>query len=158
MSHNAKRSEGYSHWQIVFPEMANTNGVMFGGKILAIMDMQAGVAGSLFCRSMITTVSIEAVDFLHPVQTGNRLETLARVVYVSKTSLVVKIDCYAENHLTGERRHCAAAYFNMVSIDSEGKPRPAPTLLIETDEDRREYEYAKSLRETALARRQQFKR
>jgi acyl-CoA hydrolase len=157
MSQHAQRSTVYSHWQIVFPEMANTHSVMFGGKLLAIMDMQAAVAGSLFCHSSITTVSIEAVDFLHPVYMGNRLETQAKIIFVSKTSLVVKIDCFTENHLTGDRLHSAVAYFNMVSINKDGKPQAAPTLLIETEEERMDFEKAKSLREFAIERRKQFK-
>ncbi len=157
MTQTAKHPKIYSHWQIVFPEMANTHGVMFGGKLLTIMDMQAGVAGSLYCQSAISTVSVEAVDFLHPVFMGNRLETVSRVVFVSKTSLVVKVTCFAENHLTGDRRHCATAFFNMVSINKEGKPQTAPTLLIETEEERQEAEKARLIREKAVERRKEYK-
>jgi acyl-CoA hydrolase len=157
MKPKPQKSKMYNHWQIVFPSLVNTHGTLFGGKMLEIMDMMAAIAGSLYCHSAITTVSIEAVDFVHPVYTGNRLETQARVVFVSKTSLIIKVECFAENHLTGERVFCARAYFNMVSLDKAGKPQAAAELLIETDEEKNDYEQAKLLKEISKQRRKQWK-
>ncbi len=158
MTQHAKKAEVYSHWQIVFPELANTRGVMFGGKILAIMDMEAAVAASLFCNSAIATISIEQVDFFQPVYVGNRMETRARVVFTGKSSLVVHVECYAEDHLSGDRRICAAAFFNMVPLNKEGKSHPAPALLIDSDIERKAFEKAKTVHALAVQRRKSEKK
>lgn len=157
MTEEKRKPVIYSHWQIVFPSMANTHGVMFGGKILEIMDMEAGVAASLYCQSAVATVSIEQVDFLQPVYVGNRLETQARVVLTAGSSVVVYLECYAEDHLAGTRRFCASAYFNMISLNKEGKPQNVPPLLVESNEEQNTFHKAKHIFDSAVQRRKQFK-
>ena len=59
----------------------------------------------------------------------------------------------AENLLTGEVRHAASAYLTYVAIDRQGRPTPVPSLVVETDEERRRFREAKSRREMRLAER-----
>lgn len=148
-----QKSTVHTHWQIVFPNLVNTHGAMFGGKILEIMDMMAGVAGSMYCRTAITTVSIEAVDFIAPVKSGNRLETQAKVVFTGRSSLMVKVACFVHDHLTGESRPCARGYFNMVSLGTNGKPMEVPELLTETEEERKDFDEARLYQTSAKERR-----
>lgn len=147
-----KKAIPVSSWHIVFPNDANPHGTMFGGKVMAIMDIQAGIAATQYARRAVVTASTEAVDFHTPVKVGDRLETIAKVVYVGKTSMVVKLDVYAENPISGKRKHCTTAYFNMVALDEDGAPASVPELLMETEEDRREWEQACHIKENALHR------
>ena len=153
MKSSPQNSTVHTHWQIVFPSLVNTHGAMFGGKILEIMDMMAAVAGSMYCHSAVTTVTIEAVDFMAPVKSGNRLETQAKVVFTGRSSLIVKVACFVHDHLTGESRPCARGYFNMVSLDTNGKPQEVPELLTETEEEKNNFEIARQYKASAKERR-----
>ena len=152
----AQRSLPLSSWHIAFPNDTNPHGTMFGGKVMAIMDIQAGIVATQYCHRMVVTASTEAVDFRNPVKVGDRLETIARVVYVGKTSMVVRIDAYAENPLSGKRKHCTTAYFNMVALDEDGAPTTIPPLIVETDEEKRDFELAKHIKEAATERKKRF--
>jgi acyl-CoA hydrolase len=126
---------------------------MFGGKLMAMMDIQAGIVASHYCHRVVVTASTEAVDFRHPIKVGDRVETIARIVFVGKTSMVVKVDAYAENPLSGKRKHCTTAYFNMVALDEDGVPTPVPPLTVESDEEKREFKLAEAIKHDALERR-----
>lgn len=141
-----------SSWHIAFPNDTNPHGTMFGGKVMAIMDIQAGIVASHYCHKIVVTASTEAVDFRNPVKVGDRLETIARVVFVGKTSLVVKIDAYSENPLSGKRKHCTTAFFNMVALDEDGMPTPIPPLIVETHEEKQDFELAQLIKHNALER------
>jgi acyl-CoA thioesterase YciA len=147
-----KKAEPLSSWHIVFPNDANPHGTMFGGKVMAILDIQAGIVASQYCRKAVVTASMEAVDFKNPVKVGDRLETISRVIFVGHTSLVVKIDAYAENPLSGKRKHCTTAYFNMVALDEDGTPTAIPPLVVETDEEKRDCDLAQLIKKNALDR------
>ncbi|RMG20668.1 MAG: acyl-CoA thioesterase [Methanobacteriota archaeon] len=151
-----KKAEIIRSWEIVFPNDANPHGTMFGGKLMAIMDKIAGIAAARYaCRSVVTA-STEAIVFKRPVKVGDRIQTIARVVYVGTTSMSIKVDVYAENPREGTRVHCTTARFNFVALDQEGKPTPVPPLLIETDEERKEYELAKFVKQQALERKKKI--
>lgn len=128
---------------------------MFGGKVMAILDIQAGIVATQYCRRAVVTASTEAVDFRTPVKVGDRLETIARVVFVGKTSLVIKIDAYAENPISGKRKHCTTAFFNMVALDEDGAPTAIPPLIVESDEEKHDFELAQLIKRNALERRKQ---
>jgi acyl-CoA thioesterase YciA len=148
----SKKANPLSSWHIVFPNDANPHGTMFGGKVMAILDIQAGIVASQYCRKAVVTASMEAVDFKNPVKVGDRLETISRVIFVGRTSLVVKIDAYAENPLSGKRKHCTTAYFNMVALDEDGTPTPIPPLIVATEEEKRDFELAQLIKQNALDR------
>ena len=147
-----QKSELLSSWREVFPDDANPMGTMFGGKIMAAMDIMSGIVASKFCNKIVVTASMEALDFRNPVIVGYRLEIIARVVYVGKTSMVVKTDVYSENPLYEERKHCTTAYFNMVALDENGKPTIVPQLLVETEQEKKDYELAKIIKQSAIER------
>ncbi|NUM80376.1 acyl-CoA thioesterase [bacterium] len=130
---------------------------MFGGKVMAIMDIQAGIVASQYCRKTVVTASTEAVDFKNPVRVGDRIETISRVVFVGRTSLVVKIDAYAENPLSGKRKHCTTAYFNMVALDEDGVPTAIPPLIVETEDEKREFRIAEHIKQDALERKKKIR-
>ncbi len=152
-----KRAETIRSWEIVFPNDANPVGTMFGGKLMAIMDKIAAIAASRYAERIAVTASTEAMDFKCPVKVGDRIQTFARVVWVGRTSLVVKVDVYAENPLTHKREHTTTAHFNFVALDEKGKPAPVPPLLLETEEDRREWEIAEIVKKKALERKERIR-
>ena len=145
-------SETIESWEIVFPNDANPLGTMFGGRLMAIMDKTAAIAASRYaCRSVVTA-STEAMDFISPVKVGDRIRTLAKVVWTGKTSMVVKVDVFAENPITHKKAHCTTAYFNFVALDESGRPAPVPPLKVQTEEEKHDYEIAEIVKRKALER------
>lgn len=154
-----KKSEPVSSWDIVFPNDTNPLGSMFGGKLMAIMDEMAGIAASRFCHRPSVTASTEAFIFKNPVKVGERIETIARVVRAGNTSMVVRVEVYAENPVkAGSRKQCTTAHFNMVAVDSEGKPTTVPALIVETEMEKQDLEVANIVKKQALIRKKQVQK
>ncbi|MBK9942085.1 MAG: acyl-CoA thioesterase [Kouleothrix sp.] len=138
---------------IVLPNQTNNFRTMFGGEVMAMMDRAAAIAALRFCRQPVVTASSERIDFRTPIHAGEIIEASARVIYVGRTSLIVRVHIYAEQALEGEKRICTTGYFSMVSIDSQGKARPVPHLLIADDLARAEQAVGEEIRRMIDARR-----
>lgn len=138
---------------IVLPNQTNNHGTMFGGEVMAMMDKAAAVAALRFCRRSLVTASSERIDFRTPIHSGEIIEAIARVIYVGRTSMIVRIHVYAEHPLLGERRNCTTGYFSMVAIDAQGEPAIVPRLLLEDDEARAEWAIGEEIRRMIDARR-----
>ena len=138
---------------IVLPNQTNNHGTMFGGEVLALMDKAAGIAAVRFCRQPVVTASTERIDFRTPIHAGEIIEATAKVIYVGRTSLIVRIHIYAEHPLIGERRVCTTGYFSMVAVDADGRPVPVPRLLLPDDEAQAEWDAGEEIRRVIDARR-----
>ena len=149
-----KKAETLSSWELVFPNDANPYGSMFGGRLMALMDKVGAMAGAAYAGTVVTTASTEAMDFLHPIRVGEQIEATARVVSVGRSSMVIKVDVYSDNILTGERHHCTRAHFNFVALDGAGRPTRVPPLLVETPEEKRALEIAGIVKQKAVMRKQ----
>ncbi len=141
--------------EIVFPSHANHHGTMFGGHLVAMMDRCAFLCGTEYCHRQIVTVAIDSIEFTQPVRQGQIVEFVARIVFVGRTSMVVKVAATSIDPLSGTRLECCTGYFTVVALDQEGKPVQVPALRLATDDDRREWEQAKRVREALLARRRE---
>lgn len=138
---------------IVLPNQTNNFGTMFGGEVMALMDKAAAIAGLRFCRQPLVTASSERIDFRTPIHAGDIIEAIARVIYVGRTSMIVRVHIYAEHPLKGDKRVCTTGYFSMVSIDPQGQPMPVPRLLLEDDTARAEWAIGQEIRRAIDARR-----
>ncbi len=138
---------------IVLPNQTNGHGTMFGGDVMALMDRAAAIAALRFCRTPVVTASTERIDFRTPIQAGEIIEAVSRVIYVGRTSLIVRIHIYAEHPLIGERRVCTTGYFSMVAVDDAGRPVPVPQLLLEDAEAQAEWHIGEEIRRVIDARR-----
>ncbi|MFZ5814820.1 MAG: acyl-CoA thioesterase [Bacillota bacterium] len=140
--------------EVVLPNDANPLGNMLGGRLLHLIDMAAAVAAIRHAGRPCVTASFDSVDFLTPVHVGEACILKGKVTWVGRTSLEVAVDVYAENLLTGNRRHTTTAFTTFVALDPvTGKPAPVPALEPETEEERRCFEEGKRRREERLARR-----
>ncbi len=138
---------------LVLPNQTNNYGTMFGGEVLALMDKAAGIAALQFCRQPVVTASTERIDFRTPIRSGEIIEAVARVIYVGRTSLIVRIHIYAEHPLSGDRRICTTGYFSMVAVDAAGHPVPVPRLLLEDEQARTEWAVGEEIRRVIDTRR-----
>jgi acyl-CoA hydrolase len=138
---------------IILPNQTNNYGTMFGGEVMALMDKAAAIAGLRFSRKPLVTASSERIDFRTPIQAGEIIEAIARVIYVGTTSMIVRVHIYAEHPLSGERRNCTTGYFSMVAVDAGGRPIAVPQLLLEDDAARAEWVVGEEIRRVIDARR-----
>jgi acyl-CoA hydrolase len=139
--------------QMMIPQDANPAGNVHGGVVVKIIDEAAGVVAARHARSNVVTASIDRLDLHTPVLVGDLLFFKASLNFVGRTSMEIGVRVEAENLLTGEVRHAASAYLTYVAIDRQGRPTPVPSLVVETDEERRRFREAKSRREMRLAER-----
>lgn len=138
---------------IVLPHQTNNFNTMFGGEVMAMMDKAAAIAGLRFCRQPLVTASSERIDFRTPIHAGEIIEAIARVIFVGRTSMIVRVHIYAEHPLQGDKRVCTTGYFSMVAVDAGGQPMPVPRLLLEDDAARAEWALGEEIRRVIDARR-----
>ncbi|RMG85828.1 MAG: acyl-CoA thioesterase [Candidatus Dadabacteria bacterium] len=136
--------------EMMLPQHANLAGNVHGGMIMKMIDDAAGVVAFRHCRGNAVTASIDRLDFHAPVYVGNLVVLKASMNYVGRTSMEVGVRVEAEDPKTGVVRHTASAYLTFVALDDEGKPRPVPPLILETEEDRRRWEAALRRREERM--------
>ena len=140
---------------ITEPGQANPFGTIHGGVLLKLADECGAVSALRHAgQGQITTAAIDSLMFFGPVHVGERVEIVAEVTYVGRTSIESRIEVYAEAFDRPERRKVAVGYALYVALDESGRrPRPVPPLLIETEDQRRHLEAARARQEVRLARR-----
>ena len=138
--------------QIVMPQHCNgyAKPRLFGGQIMAWIDVVGAVAARRYTQKAVTTVCIDNLTFLKPAYLNDTIVQEARVTWTGRTSLEVRVDTYVER-LDRTREPVNRAYLVFVAIDSDGNPVPVPPFTPETAEEEREWAAAVRRRE---ARRQ----
>lgn len=132
-------SESYTEQlQFVMNSHINGYGRLFGGTLLQWIDVMFGVVARRHCGCEVTTAAIDHMEFLSPAYLNDLVKLEGRVTWVGRSSLEVRVDTYAQA-LGGEWRPVNVAYALMVALDANEKPVPAPGLLLETEEQKREF-------------------
>lgn len=114
--------------ELVFPDQANHYGTLFGGAALSLMGKAAFIAATRRARSAVVMASSDKVDFHMPVRVGQLVELHALVTRVGRSSMTVAVEGFAEMLLTGQRQLAMRGSFEMVAVDSEGRPIPVPAI------------------------------
>jgi len=121
--------------ELMVPSYANFEGKIHGGVILSLMDKVAYVCAAKHSNSYCVTASIDAVDFLAPVEMGDLVSFHASVNYVGNSSVVVGIKVIAENVKRNTVKHTNTSYFTMVALDDNNKPVTVPGLILENQKE-----------------------
>ena len=112
---------------VPMPADANHNGDIFGGWIMAQVDVAGGTVAGRVARGRVATVSVNSFVFKQPVQIGDVLSLYADVTRVGNTSITVKVEVYAERGREQARIvKVTEAVLTYVAIDLQGRPRPVP--------------------------------
>ena len=143
--------------QLMNPQDANPRGNVHGGVIMYLIDNAAGSAAIRHARAPVVTASIDRLDFHHPVFVGDLVTLRASVNFIGRTSMEVGVRVEAESLLSGNKRHTASAYLTFVSLGEDGRPSPLPSLILDTDDEKRRNREAQSRRQTRLAEKTQEK-
>ena len=109
------------------PADANGNGDIFGGWIMAQVDIAGGTLAGKIARGRIATVAVKEFVFKQPVQIGDLLSFYADLVRVGRTSVTVKVEVFAERRPSDPTVvKVTEATLTYVAIDRDGRPRPVP--------------------------------
>ena len=139
---------------LICPSHINHYGRLFGGQLLKWIDELAGIVAIRHCGATVTTAAIDNLQFHAPAYPGDMVVLEGRVTCVGRSSMEVRVDTFREA-LDGTREMINRAYMEMVCINCRGVPQEVPDLLIETEEQQKEYEAAQKRRQLRKQRRQE---
>ena len=109
------------------PADANGNGDIFGGWIMAQVDVAGAVLPARIAKGRIATVAVNQFVFKQPVSISDLLSFYAKVERVGRTSVTVNVEVYAErNPADLHVVKVTEANLTYVAIDNQGRPRPIP--------------------------------
>src|SRR5574340_1121396 len=109
------------------PADANQHGDIFGGWIMAQVDLAGGTFAAKIARGRVATVAVKEFVFKEPVQIGDLLSFYAELLRIGTTSITVKVEVYAERRPTDPHVvKVTEATLTYVAIDANGRPRPVP--------------------------------
>lgn len=136
--------------ELVLPNDTNLLGNLLGGRMMHWIDIAGAMAASRHSNSVVATVALDSLDFRHPVRKGELVMLKARITWVGRTSMEVLVEAYSEKIETGSIILTNKAYITFVALDSEGKPKPVIPLILETDEEKKEFQKAEERRKYRL--------
>jgi acyl-CoA hydrolase len=136
---------------------ANIGGSVHGGAIMRLVDTAAGLSAIRHSQGLAVTVAIDEMTFLEPVHIGDVVVLHASVNDVGTSSMECGVRVEALDPVTGRRVHANSAYLVFVAVDHEGRPRPVPPLLAETDAEQRRRREAGLRRQARLAHKERLK-
>ncbi|MGE0420929.1 MAG: acyl-CoA thioesterase [Reyranellaceae bacterium] len=108
------------------PADMNGNGDIFGGWVLAQMDIAGGTVASRAAQGRVATVAITAMTFVQPIKVGDLVSIYGEVRKIGNTSVTVWLETVVERRLDPTPIRVTEGTFVFVAIDDHGKPRPVP--------------------------------
>ena len=136
---------------IIMPGDCNQTFRLFGGKLMEWVDVVAAVVARRHCACEVTTAAIDRLDFLAPAKLDDIVVLQGRMVYVGRTSMLICVDTYVEDSAceTVNRTHVNRAYVTMVALGRDKRPVAVPALVLETEQQRADFEIGKARREAS---------
>ena len=112
---------------IPMPADSNANGDIFGGWVMAQVDLAGSVIPARYAQGRMATVAVNEFIFKQPVRVGDILTFFSKLVRLGRTSITVKVEVYAER-FSAQRQYVKVteASVTYVAIDDQGRPRPIP--------------------------------
>lgn len=143
--------------QLVLPNDTNIIGNLLGGRLMHWIDIAGALSASRHSNCVVATAALDSLDFRHPVRVGEMVRLKPRITWVGNTSMEVRVDVYCENMKTGAVIKTNKAYITFVALDDKGQPTQVPSLIINTEEEKLEYEKAIQRRKIRLENRKKPK-
>lgn len=112
---------------IPMPADCNANGDIFGGWVMAQVDLAGSVIPARHAGGRMATVAVNEFIFKQPVRVGDILSFFSKLTRIGRTSITVKVEVYAERFSAqGKYVKVTEASLTYVAIDEQGRPRPIP--------------------------------
>jgi len=111
------------------PSDANVHGDVFGGWIMAQVDIAGAIPAARRANGRVATIAVNSFLFKQPVFVGDLLSFYADVVKVGNTSITISVEVYAErNRLQADTVKVTEATLTYVATGEDRKPRQIPPL------------------------------
>lgn len=136
--------------EIVLPNDTNTFGNLMGGRLMYWMDIAAALAAMKHCGAPVVTASVDNISFENPIKLGNVVHIEAKVSRAFNSSMEVHMRVWGEDAIQQFKYKSNEAYYTFVALDPNGKRRPVPSLVPETEDEIRLYEEALRRRQIRL--------
>lgn len=111
---------------LAMPADANAAGDIFGGWVMAQMDLSCGIRAAERARGRVVTAAVKEMAFEMPVKIGDTLCIYTDVIKVGRTSMTLKVEVWAQRYLSDRMDKVTDALFVMVALDETGHPKPVP--------------------------------
>lgn len=138
--------------QILMPEHINGFNRLFGGKLMEWIDVVAAVVARRHSGCNVTTASVDNLQFKSAAYINSTIFLSGQITFVGTTSMEVRVTTYVEK-LNGIRQMINRAYLVLVALDDNDNPVHVPGLILETDEERLEWEAGEKRRDLRKQRR-----
>ncbi|KHK91481.1 acyl-CoA thioesterase [Novosphingobium malaysiense] len=115
------------------PADANAYGDIFGGWLVSLMDMGAGLIAARRAHGRAVTIAMDGMQFHKPVKVGDEVTVYGDLRKVGRTSMTIGIEAWRRHRHEEERVKVTEAVFTFVAIDEAGLPRPIDPGAIEQE-------------------------
>ncbi len=111
------------------PSDINSNGHIFGGWVLAMMDRAGGIVAGRMADGRCATVAIEAMEFIQPILLGDLISIYASIERRGHTSIAIRLNVMAERDRGENQVKVTTGVFTFVALDEDFRPRPLPVSV-----------------------------
>lgn len=136
--------------ELVLPNDTNTFGDLMGGKLMYWMDIAAYLSAAKHCNSGAMTASVDNISFKTPIKLGNVICIEAKVTRAFTTSMEIHLKVWNQNMITQSKELSNEAYFTFVALDENKKPKNVPSIITESEEEKKFYDSALRRRQLRL--------
>ncbi len=121
----------------MMPKDTNVQGTVFGGVILSLIDQAGFYEARLHGLHRWVTVSMDAIEFHHPVWPGDVVSLYTKTCRLGRTSVSIAVSVFAERFGSGKTIKVTEANLSMVSVNASGTPIPfssPPSIESQSDQ------------------------
>ena len=111
---------------LAMPADANAAGDIFGGWVMAQMDLACGIRAAERAKGRVVTAAVKEMSFASPMKVGDTLCVYTTITKIGRTSMTLSIEAWARRQYTTTREKVTEGVFVMVAIDQDGKPKTVP--------------------------------
>ncbi len=111
---------------IAMPGDTNASGDIFGGWLMAQMDLAASVTARARADGRVATVAVEGLSFHAPVRVGDLVTIYCTLAKEGRTSMTIDMETWVTRLPGSEKAKVTAARFIFVAVDAAGAKRPLP--------------------------------
>jgi acyl-CoA thioesterase YciA len=115
------------------PADTNPHGDIFGGWLMAQMDLAAGSLAARASKGRVVTVAVDGMSFIRPVSVGDEVSVYARLTATGRTSIRIAVEAWRRARQNEEVLQVTKADFTFVAIDEAGKTRPLTAMASPAD-------------------------
>jgi len=116
---------------VAMPADTNPSGDIFGGWLMAQMDLAAGTVAARVARGRAATIAVDEIKFLKPVKVGDEVTLYGKLLKVGSSSMKIEVIAWRRQRYGEYSEQVTSANFTFVALDADGRPRPvAPDIPV----------------------------